>query len=103
MERLTERGYNGFAIPRRGTDAVSMLQAIDRLASIEDILGDEYDLDRLRELVEMRHGKWVVYGNGVFCSNCGVVLKKGKIEPIGFHFCPHCGACMDKEAEHEVM
>ena len=25
---------------------------IDRLASIEDILGDDYDLDRLRELVE---------------------------------------------------
>ena len=26
--------------------------AVDRLAAIEDILGDEYDLDRLRELVE---------------------------------------------------
>ena len=26
----------------------------DRLAAIEDILGDEYDLDRLRELVEVR-------------------------------------------------
>lgn len=25
---------------------------VDRLAAIEDILGDEYDLDRLRELVE---------------------------------------------------
>lgn len=25
---------------------------IDRLAAIEDILGDDYDLDRLRELVE---------------------------------------------------
>ena len=26
--------------------------AVDRLAEIEDILGDDYDLDRLRELVE---------------------------------------------------
>jgi hypothetical protein len=26
-----------------------MLQAIDRLAAIEDILGDEYDLDELRK------------------------------------------------------
>lgn len=52
MERLTERGYNDFAIPRRGTDAVSMLRAIDRLAAIEDILGDEYDLERLKELAQ---------------------------------------------------
>ena len=27
-------------------------EVIDRLAAIEDILGDEYDLDRLRELVQ---------------------------------------------------
>lgn len=46
------------------------------------------------EVVEVRHGRWVVYGGGVFCSNCGVALKKGKIEPIGFHFCPNCGALM---------
>ena len=52
MERLTKRDSNGFAIPVRGTDAVSMFQAIDRLAAIEDILGDEYNLDRLRELAQ---------------------------------------------------
>ena len=35
--------------------------AIDRLAAIEDILGDEYDLYRLRELVEAdRDGRCVV-------------------------------------------
>ena len=39
-------------MPRRGTDAVSMLQAIDRLADIEDILGDEYDLEKLKELAQ---------------------------------------------------
>mgnify|MGYP000115616300 CR=1 FL=1 len=49
MERLTKRNCHDFAIPTRGTDAVSMLQAIDRLAAIEDILGDEYDLDELRK------------------------------------------------------
>ena len=52
MERLTKRNCNNFVIPVRGTDAVSILQAIDRLAAIEDILGDEYDLNRLRELAE---------------------------------------------------
>lgn len=38
---------------------------IDRLAAIEDILGDEYDLDRLRELLEAdRDGRCVVYLKG---------------------------------------
>ena len=31
---------------------VELKDIFDRLAAIEDILGDEYDLDRLRELVE---------------------------------------------------
>ena len=36
MERLTKRNLHDFAIPIRGTDAVSMLQTIDRLAAYED-------------------------------------------------------------------
>lgn len=36
-------------------------KVIDRLAAIEDILGDDYDLDRLKELVEAdREGKCVL-------------------------------------------
>lgn len=35
--------------------------AVNRLASIEDILGDDYDLSRLRELVQAdRDGRCVV-------------------------------------------
>lgn len=35
--------------------------AVDRLAAIEDILGDDYDLDRLRELAQAdREGRCVV-------------------------------------------
>ena len=58
MKRLTQKDDNGYyltgdgiysdwGVPEkfRGED-------IDRLAAIEDILGDEYNLDRLRELVE---------------------------------------------------
>lgn len=60
MERLTTR-KSDFALPKRGNDAVSVLQCVDRLATIEDILGDDYDLDRLRELVEAeRDGRCVV-------------------------------------------
>lgn len=51
VDQLTER-KGEFAVAKRGSDAVSILQAVDRLADIEDILGDDYDLDRLRELVE---------------------------------------------------
>ena len=48
MERLTGKYENGTAyyniVPGEST--------IDRLAAIEDILGEEYDLERLREMVE---------------------------------------------------
>lgn len=50
MERLTIR-KSDFTFPRRGSDAVSVLQCVDRLAAIEDILGDDYDLDRLKVIV----------------------------------------------------
>lgn len=54
MERLTKYesvAGNSHAIPSGNSDT-----AIARLADIEDILGDTYDLDRLRELVEACKG-----------------------------------------------
>ena len=44
-----------------GCKTCPIAKAFDRLAAIEDILGDEYDLDRLRELAEAdREGRCVV-------------------------------------------
>ena len=44
-----------------GCKTCPIAKAFDRLAAIEDILGDEYELDRLRELVEAdREGRCVV-------------------------------------------
>lgn len=44
-----------------GCATCPIARAFDRLAAIEDILGDEYDLDRLRELVQAdREGRGVV-------------------------------------------
>ena len=58
MERLTERLENGVINVKYASQHES---AIHRLAAIEDILGDEYDLDRLRELAEAdREGRCVV-------------------------------------------
>ena len=47
MERLTERLENGVINVKYATQHENV---IHRLAAIEDILGDEYDLDRLREI-----------------------------------------------------
>ena len=81
MERLTKRNCHDFAIPTRGTDAVSMLQAIDRLATIEDILGDEYDLDELREMVQAkRDGRCVVLPESYYTAEAAARKASGPAE-----------------------
>lgn len=58
MERLTEHRGKETIIVDMGKHHES---AIRRLAAIEDILGDEYDLDRLRELAQAdREGRCVI-------------------------------------------
>ena len=58
MKRLTQRDESGWYLTGdgiysdRGTPEKFRGEDIDRLAAIEDVLGDEYELDRLRELVE---------------------------------------------------
>ena len=49
MKRLTERLENGVINVKYASQHES---AIHRLVTIEDILGNEYDLDRLRELAQ---------------------------------------------------
>lgn len=49
MERLTYRDVNGEAWY---SDAGTEADRLHFIANIEDILGDDYDLNRLRELVE---------------------------------------------------
>ena len=58
MERLTERLENGAINVKYASQHET---AIHRLVTIEDILGDDYDLDRLRELVKAdQEGRCVV-------------------------------------------
>ena len=75
---------------------IERAEAINAIRQYQYPYGVEFLLANLpaADVVEVRHGRWIVYGGGVFCSNCGTALKKGKIEPIGFHFCPNCGALM---------
>ena len=58
MERLTERLENGVINVKYASQHET---AIHRLVTIEDILGDEYDLDELRETIQAkREGRCVV-------------------------------------------
>lgn len=58
MERLTERLENGIINVKYASQHET---AIHRLVTIEDILGDEYDLERLRELAQAElEGRCVV-------------------------------------------
>lgn len=83
--------------------------AVLRLAAIEDILGDEYDLDRLRELVQADREercvvlnmprKPLVWGdddqNTCLCPYCGRDLMG---IPYGERMvlqCPECGQYLD--------
>ena len=56
MERLTLSDYGKFKIPpptgTKEKERPSYMDLYCRLAAIEDILGDDYELDRPRELVE---------------------------------------------------
>lgn len=62
MERLTERLENGVINVKYASQHET---AIHRLAAYEDILGDEYDLDELREMVQAkREGKIPKYTIG---------------------------------------
>lgn len=60
MKRMTAKEY-GMIDADSVEGSMRLKKAVDRLSAIEDILGDEYDLDRLRELVQAdREGRCVV-------------------------------------------
>lgn len=99
MERLTLREATGCVLPgfeNNGVngcydipDAEWLEESIDRLAAIEDILGDEYDLDRLRELVEAdRDGRCVVLpvkiGDSIYFTFLGKIIEKQVFSVVTF-------------------
>lgn len=78
----------------------------ERLKSIEDILGSDYNLDRLRELAEAdQNGQWVAVrrtnaSTAYQCSVCGrrvSVMNTGAAVWDHYPYC-HCGAKMDADA-----
>lgn len=81
MERLTERLENGVINVKYASRHEN---AIHRLVTIEDILGDKYDLDRLRELVQAdREGRCVVMRpNLVTDDNYKIICRRINAEDI---------------------
>lgn len=72
MERLTRRLEYGRACFNSNLYGRINKEVCERLAAIEDILGDDYDLDRLKELVEAdREGRCVVLSDGSYTDKDG--------------------------------
>ena len=71
MERLTYRDANGEAWY---SDAGTEADRLHFIADMEDILGDDYDLDRLRELAELTKNIPHVCR---FCVGCEMEPKDG--------------------------
>lgn len=58
MERMTRKAANGKYTPVFESVAATVTdyhKCVDRLGQIEDILGDTYDLDRLREAIDKKN------------------------------------------------
>lgn len=109
MKRLTE-----FTIPEIGFSVVSeekykrMLldekpsveKVYNRLKKIEDILGNEYDMDRLHELAEAdREGRCVVLPAGGFTDKDGENALKSAMNTLYYHNNPVTRYIADAVAE----
>lgn len=66
-----------------------MYETYERLQKIEDILGDDYDLSRLRDLVQAdRDGRCVVLpvktGDNIYFTFLGKIIKKQVFSVVTF-------------------
>lgn len=108
MERLTVFDgqfweHKGF--PTVGEDTVDefidcVKELAERLAAIEDILGDTYDLGRLRELVQAdREGRCMVLPCGGFDDKDGENALKSAMNTVFYHNNPVTRYIADAVAE----
>lgn len=98
VERLTEKDCKtGWPVARPDCTVYSMT---NRLAAIEDILGDDYDLDRLRDLVQAdRNGRCVVLLDRKQTSGDGENALKSAMNTLYYHNNPVTRYIADAVAE----
>ena len=111
MERLTDKHFNkslGYYMKCSGccersiacNECEEFEALVDRLGAIEDILGDEYDLDRLRDLVEAdRNGRCVVMPSGGYADKDGENALKSAMNTCFYHNNPVTRYIADAVAE----
>lgn len=76
---------------------------VDAVGTIEDILGDTYDLDRLRELAQAdREGRCVVLPNGGYIDKDGENALKSAMHTCFYHNNPVTRFIADAVAEKLV-
>lgn len=98
MERLVEWNCKekNSALPlaiNEDGDTVPMEDICAQLATIYDILGDDYDLDRLRELVKADwEGRCVIYQPGY-----SVIRTYNPKDEDGLYTMEACGVVSEKE------
>lgn len=46
---------------------------------------------------EVRHGRWIIRGGDMWCSECGYEDVTEFGEPEDYHYCPNCGCCMKED------
>lgn len=97
MKRLTERLENGVINVKYASQHET---AIHRLVTIEDILGDEYDLDELKEMVQAkREGRCVVLPEGECEDKDGENALKSAMNTCFYHNNPVTRFIADAVAE----
>ena len=97
MKRLTERLENGVINVKYASQHET---AIHRLVTIEDILGDEYDLGELREMVQAkREGRCVVLPEGGCEDKDGENALKSAMNTCFYHNNPVTRFIADAVAE----
>ena len=68
------------------------------ILGIESVIEFVEDLPAA-DVAPVRHGRWASNSIALVCSECG---KAFGLVKMFAHYCPWCGARMDKEDEHEA-
>ena len=69
---------------------------IDNAPHLEVNISNMQDLIEAMKAEPIKHGRWIDDGDSILhCTCCHRYIRR--IVPVGYTYCPHCGAKMDGE------